>query len=810
MAMLLLGGSLAVAQTAEDRAPETSASPAPVRAPTAAAPQETTPLVPGGSETVRMAPIRTPEHGPAVSDSDTSSAVFDAPDQPGVRMMAPIPDSAPAPAASAAAPKGAVVAAKRRGFSGPVFLSPTDHANFTQAAAAADHGNWANARSFAGRISNEGAKRIIEWRYLLDENSGAPFEAIDRFLKDHGNWPRHDGMVIRAEKSMPATLSPKQVIDWYGSRAPLSGVGLVRLGEAYIDGGRGKEGNDLIRKAWAELDFNLAEENDLLRAHGDLFGPAEHKARLDHFLLRDDAAGARRQLARVDQDAQRIGQARMRLKASPAAAKATFLSLPESLRSDADFLFDAARAYRLRGQDDDAWSAALQAADRKGVVQLPDRWSNELTIAARNALQEGETDLAYRLAAKATGNTLDGTPDGQFLAGWIALRYLKKPQQALAHFEAFAKGVTMPISVARAYYWQGRTEEELNHPVEAITHYRKAGEYPATFYGQLALARINETPVLKIRAPVLINARDAERNFEADDRIQAIKIFGEYGDRGNARLFAIRVANDPPDAKHLELLSKLILSFGDQAMSVRVAKIGSYQNVILPTYLDPVISLPKAPKNVDPPEPALVLGISRQESEFDTGAVSSAGARGLMQLMPASARHAAVAAKIAYRPNDLTADPQYNLQLGMSVLSDYLARWEGSYVLAIASYNAGPGNVNKWVEAYGDPRDPGVDPVDWIEKIPFPETRNYVERVLENLQVYRNRLSERDERLGIVADLYRPVAPKMAVLKYHEPSIPPAPALVPIPVQSPRELALEAENTTPPDKQPASEAVIAQ
>jgi soluble lytic murein transglycosylase len=760
-----------------------------------------------------MAPIRSPEDGLAPAETETGSGVFDAPDQPGVRMMAPIPDKEAAPPAKSApaARTVAATAGKRRGFSGPTFLNPTDHANFLQASAAADHGNWTVARSYSAHAANEGARRIIEWRYLLDENSGAPFEAIDRFLKDHGNWPRHDAMVIRAEKSMPATYPAKQVIDWYGARAPLSGVGQVRLGEAVLDTGRLKEGIELIRKAWADGDFNLTEENDVIRAHGDLFGPAEHKARLDHFLLRDDANGAKRQLVRVDMDAQRVAQARMRLKASPAAAKATFFALPESLRSDPDFLFDQARAYRLRGQDDDARSTILQAAERKGATPIPDRWSNELTINARNALEDGEADLAYRIAAKATGNTLDGTPDGQFLAGWIAMRFLKKPQQALAHFEAFAKGVTMPISVARAYYWLGRVQEELDNPVEAITNYRKSGEYPATFYGQLALARINEAPVLRIRTPNVANTRDSEKSFEADDRVQAIKIFAEFGDRGSARLFAIRVANDPPDAKRLQLLSQLVVSFGDPAMSVRVAKTGSYQNVVLPVYLDPLISLPRAPKDVAPPESALVLGIARQESEFDPGAVSSAGARGLMQLMPASARHAAIASKLAYRPNDLTTDTQYNLQLGMSVLSDYLARWEGSYVLAIASYNAGPGNVNKWVEAYGDPRDPGVDPIDWIEKIPFPETRNYVERVLENLQVYRNRLTERDEKLGIVADLYRPVAPKLALLKYHEPSIPPTLASVPIPTPSPRDLALEAENTeTTPATQSASEAVIAQ
>jgi soluble lytic murein transglycosylase len=201
------------------------------------------------------------------------------------------------------------------------------------------------------------------------------------------------------------------------------------------------------------------------------------------------------------------------------------------------------------------------------------------------------------------------------------------------------------------------------------------------------------------------------------------------------------------------MLAQLLAQTGDIAMSVRAAKAASYAGYIIPDYLHPIVALPNTGEG---PEPALVLAIARQESEFDPAVVSTAGARGLMQVMPASAKRAADRLGISYRLGDLTADPTYNIQLGMAVLSQYLDQWDGSYILAIATYNAGPGNVSKWVETYGDPRSPGVDPVDWIESIPFPETRNYVQRVIENVEVYRNRLGNADRPLSIIADLYRP------------------------------------------------------
>jgi soluble lytic murein transglycosylase len=342
--------------------------------------------------------------------------------------------------------------------------------------------------------------------------------------------------------------------------------------------------------------------------------------------------------------------------------------------------------------------------------------------------------------------------DAEFLAGWIALRYLHNPELAFIHFDRLAKGVSFPISVARAHYWLGRTAETANRPADAAAEYRRAAEHPATFYGQLALAKLAENPVLHVNA-VTAEPSSADRTaFEADDRVRAIRLLAQFNDRATARLFAASIAGDSPNPARLQLLAQAMTDLGDRAMSVRVAKYASYRDLNLLSYLHPVMTVPQV---ADAPETALVLGLARQESEFDPGAVSSAGARGLMQLMPASARRAASLRGLAYRPNNLS-DPSYNMQLGMATLAENLARWDGSYILAIASYNAGPTNVRNWIEMFGDPRDPSTDPIDWIECIPFPETRNYVQRVLENLEVYRNRLSKADQKLGILADLYRP------------------------------------------------------
>jgi soluble lytic murein transglycosylase len=408
----------------------------------------------------------------------------------------------------------------------------------------------------------------------------------------------------------------------------------------------------------------------------------------------------------------------------------------------------------------------VRAPTREMAQINPTRWWSELNLDARDALALGDYRSAYTLAAN-TG--LDpGTneySDAQFLAGWIALHWMHEPKTALSHFRRLAEAVSRPISLARAHFWEGRAYEAAGNLAQAWQEYRVAADNSDTFYGQIALARLEPAPQLHL-AETGFDAASLQADYEREELTRAIHVLGDLGFEGLLRTFAIHDADAFPEAGHVALLAQDLTAMGFRDVAVRAAKEASYKGVRLFSFSHPVIAVPPYAGVGLTPEPAFVLGIIRQETEFDPYAVSGAGARGIMQLMPDSARRDAQLVGTAYRPEALTDDAFYNMQLGMAELSSYLTDWGGSYVLAAAAYNAGPGNVRKWIASFGDPRDARTDPVDWIEQIPFSETRSYVQRVIENMEVYRNRLSGRDEPLRILTDLYRPNAPQIGPLPF--------------------------------------------
>jgi soluble lytic murein transglycosylase len=354
----------------------------------------------------------------------------------------------------------------------------------------------------------------------------------------------------------------------------------------------------------------------------------------------------------------------------------------------------------------------------------------------------------------------DQYAEQQFLAGFIALRFLKEPDPALAAFQRLDAAVARPISKSRAKYWQGRAYEALGNTSSALIYYRQAAEYPETFYGQVALARIDASPVLHLNETVVeaVSASDVD----ADALMPQMKILAELGQAASLRQFVDHDVESHPSPRHIKRLMLLLTDWGYPEIAVRLAKGLSYTGTMLPAFTHPVIALPPYPGPGEAPDPALVLGLIRQETEFDAYAISSAGARGLMQMMPASAKVAAKQARLSYRPGALLSDTSYNMQLGMTEYRVHLDRYGGSWVLAAAAYNAGPNNAKKWLAANGDPRI--SDPIDWIEQIPFGETRNYVQRVLENAQVYRARLAGKDARLKILENLYAPNQPNLPIL----------------------------------------------
>jgi soluble lytic murein transglycosylase len=650
------------------------------------------------------------------------------------------------------------------------FLTAPEHDIFSRAFEAGTRGDWGAARALAAQGQNVTARRLLEWRYALDRNSGATFEQIDAVIRDTesrsaaGAWPLRGTLQARAEAAMSPDMSAGAVVAWFGAKAPNSSIGKIRLGEALVatgpsSGEKQTRGGALIRAGWSEGSFDTATELAIAQKDAAYLTPESDRARLDAQLWRGEVTAARRTLARVDGAAANVANARMALYTGLAKAQAALDKVSGS--SDPGLLFDWSRALRMADRDAEAHAMLLRVPAAPMVRDHATRWWNEVNLQARAALGDNDPKTALALVQHAGLTSGNSYAEAQFLAGFIALRFLKDPATALAHFQKLDAGVARPISKSRAQYWLGRAYEAQGDTASALSHYHQAASWPDTFYGQIALAHTDATPVLHLADTIVEAAPPSE--VETDPLMEPIKVLADLGQTASLRTFVERDAEAFPAVPHSKRLMMLLTDWGYPAIAVRLAKSAGYAGTPLYQYSHPVIALPAYQGPGAPPDPALVHGLIRQETEFDAYAVSSAGARGLMQMMPASARIAAKQAGLTYRPDALLSDTAYNMQLGMTEYRGHLDRYGGSYVLAAASYNAGPGNAKKWIAANGDPRT-GADPIDWIERIPFAETRNYVQRVLENTEVYRARLAGRDVPLRILGDLYAPGEPRMGVL----------------------------------------------
>ncbi|HKD47020.1 MAG TPA: lytic transglycosylase domain-containing protein, partial [Rhizomicrobium sp.] len=664
---------------------------------------------------------------------------------------------------------GAAVIARPPGIH---VLSADDHQIFTRAFALAAEGDWGKALSLGDQGHDTVARQLLQWRYALDRNSGAKFADIDEVIRMASNWPSRGSLYARAEAAITRDMSPSTIVQWFAGRLPASPIGYVRLGEALVATGDPAQGTLLIRKGWSEGSFDEFTESDILQHDTAYLTPESDRARLDALLWLNDTSGARRQMNRVDSRSAAVARARIALGDGLDRARPALAAVEGS--NDPALLFDWSRALRADREDAEA-HAMLLKVDPTGLArEHTQRWWNEVAIQARDALADGDTKLALELADHGEVPIGDQYVDQQFLSGFIALRYLHDPERALIYFQRLANNVTRPLSKSRGEYWEGRTYEALGDPAPAYVHYRLAAAYPETYYGQLAIVRTEAAPTLRINDS-LVEAI-AKREIENDSLMPEMRVLADLDQITYLRLFAEREAEIYSSPAHLKAILETLTGWGYRQIAVRMAKEATYTGVYMPAYAFPLIRLPayQAPGPV--PEPPLVLALIRQETEFDPEAVSSAGAMGLMQVMQSAAKSSSKAAGLRYRPGDLLIDPEYNIQLGMIEFSNNYARAEGSLVLAIAGYNAGPGNVRKWLAENGDPRDGKVDAIDWIEEIPFGETRNYVERVIENMEVYRTRLAGRDMPLTIMTEIYAPVSPPNGPVLGRPPPPAPTPA----------------------------------
>ncbi len=639
------------------------------------------------------------------------------------------------------------------GVAAEQILSDADATLVRGALKAATKRQWRAVRSRAFRVQNPIAQKLITWRRLTGAGITPTFDEVEKFLIENPDWPRREHLVRRAEQALPLSWSPEQVVSWFGTREPLSALGAARLGAAEQAMGEREKGQARIRGAWIEGDFSRSQSRAFYKRFRKILEPADHLTRLDRLLWDGRHSQARRMLLLVHKSWQSLAQARIALRRRAGNVDTLIKRVPKALKSHPGLVFERLRWRRRKNLD-----TALELAKTLDK-ELPraEMWWEERAILTRRALRKGHVTDAYHIA-KNNGLAPGGAAyaEAEWLSGWIALRFLKDHGTAFQHFERMHRAVKYPVSIARSAYWAGRAKETGGDKTSAVLWFEKAADHPLTYYGQLAYARLRPGQSLKLPSVADLSMNPMEA-FDNHEIVQVIRILGGIAAHDLMQYFVQHLMTLSEDKQWWALTAKLARLNGRPDLSIRIANIADRNGKpLLRNEAFPVLTLPQLPKTATsaPPETSLTLALIRQESAFRSAARSHAGAQGLMQIMPATAKAVSRRLKLHYSRPQLINSSNYNMTLGQSYLGDLLREFRGSYVLALVSYNAGPHRARRWIKLYGDPRDPDVDAIDWVEIIPFDETRNYVQRVLENLQIYRFELSKKKVALGLEGDLH--------------------------------------------------------
>jgi soluble lytic murein transglycosylase len=608
----------------------------------------------------------------------------------------------------------------------------------------------ADATQAEAVISDPVARKLAEWIILRSDDNGATVERYRAFIDANPSWPSQSFLRRRGEAALwDDRRDDATVWAWFANESPLSAKGRFALARAMISRGDRANAERLVREAWRNDPMSEDTESTALDLFGALLTPGDQKARMDLMLYGSEQEAAMRAAKRLGSAEVALAKARIASNHKASNARALLEAVPSELRGDAGYLFSKIQLLRREEKFAEAAQLMLNAPKDPGRLYNMDEWWVERRLLARKMLDVGEHRTAYLIARDAALPARDiYKTEQEFTAGWIALRFLNDPATAAQHFARIGVGSVNPTALARAGYWQGRAAEAAGHSQEARAAYAAAAEQSTSYYGQLSRAKLGLPQIALNGAPAargrgiekLEIVRAVQLLYALDEREIALPIFNDMGDNGD------------PDA--LVGLGELASRNGDARGMMLLGKSALNRGLPFDFYAYPVNGIPPF-KSIGPDvEQSIIFAIARQESAFNPAVVSPAQAYGLMQVTPDAGKYVCKKYGANFDLNRLKTDPVYNAALGAAELGGLIEDYRGSYIMTFAAYNAGRGSVKKWIDRYGDPRDPKVDAVDWVEQIPFSETRNYVQRIMENLQVYRARFGG-GTRLQIEADLHR-------------------------------------------------------
>jgi soluble lytic murein transglycosylase len=618
-------------------------------------------------------------------------------------------------------------------------------------------GHFSDAGPLAQRSGDEAAVKLVELLYLRDHWDDAGYSRIMNFLNAAPKWPLADMLMKRAEQSLYKNREPAdRVLAHFAKRQPISIEGRLALARANISSGNSQAARDLIKKVWSDPTVDAAFEKSIASEFGALLSADDHKKRVWQMVYAQETNAAIRNSKRLGSDYQNAAKVAQELLRNVAGADKKYNKLPAAMREQLAMKYALVRYLRKLERYSKARTILATVPADAAVGAGADAWWVERRIIVRHSVGVERRDTvkaAYQIAKAHGSATGPNAVEGEFLAGWIALRWLKDPEKALGHFAKLEKIAESRTEKARAQYWLGRSYGDLGDKAKAREVYGRAAEHSTIYYGQLAREKIGLGKVPKVIKGGQPSA-SAKASVERDEVVRAFNLMVKANGTASLGMFVWPLASRFSSVDEMNAVAALVKRHGNTTMALRLAKAAGQYDVDIDDWGYPTKAIPNWKPVGKVVEHALVYGLSRQESEFDPRAGSKAGAQGLMQIMPGTAKLITKQHGLPYAPAKLLGDPAYNVKLGAAHLGDLIDDYKGSYVLTLVAYNAGPRRVREWLAEYGDPRSGTVDPIDWVESIPFQETRQYVQKVLQNTHVYRARLAPETMR-GMTADLKR-------------------------------------------------------
>ena len=613
-------------------------------------------------------------------------------------------------------------------------------------------GGASKATSVAAGISDPVARKLVEWIILRSDHNGADSARYTAFTAANPSWPSLGAFRRRAEAMLwVENAKPARVMSFFDGSSPQSAMGRLVLARALMAQGDTEGAKALVRDAWRNDPIPADVEKQVLERYADFLSRADHKARMEKRLFAADKDSAMRAARRLGGADLAIAQLRLALGGKGGNAKKLLDAVPEEARRDPGYLF--ARAYLLRHDEKIAEAAQVLLSAPTDLAQVHDgeEWWVERRIMARKLLDLGDARSAYRVVAEAAEPTKENSRvERNFMAGWIALRFLDDPAAAATHFARIQEVSSHPTSQARSHYWLGRTAEALHRRDQARAEYQAAANSSAAYYGQLARARLGLAALALAPPPA---TPDKRAEIERLELVRALEILYALKETALVIPLMADLGGKLDDVGALSALGELAEQQHDARGMLHLGKAALARGLPLDYYAFPAVGVPRYSPIGPGIDNAMLFAIIRQESAFNPADWSAAQAMGLMQVTPIAAKDTCKRFSCSYDVKRLKNDMPYNLQIGAAELGGVMQDYRGNYMLAFAAYNAGRGRVQEWIARFGDPRDPKVDPVDWVERIPFMETRNYVQRVMENMQVYRTRFGAAP--LTIETDLRR-------------------------------------------------------